>query len=493
LQLFLQRLDATDALPVALEPRHARLLSVSSRGEIALLLPPGAGTMPSPSFRLGTLATVPVTGGTPRAIAEGIEEADWDPAGERLALARRVPGGSQLEYPAQAVLHRSEGYISGVRVSRSGDLVAFFDHPYFDNDRGFVSLADRSGKVWRVTGELESLTGLAWAPDEDEIWFSARDDRGFALFAVSRSGKLRVLRRSPGGVTLRDATADGNLLVTHGTFRQGISVNVPGEAVERDLSWMGSSFVTDLSADGQWILFMEQEFLDYQVWLRRTDGSPPTRLGPGMSFCLSPDGAWALSGLPSRTAPLKLLPTGVGTPRELPGTEGVLWAAWMPDGKSVVWAAPSPTGSVRLCRQAIDGGEPHLIFEGAIAAGILRPFQVSPDGRWVAAMAPDDRIMLYPVAGGEPRELPATLTGDTPSAWTKDGRGLYVSRLDSPPARVYLVEIESGSRTEWRELMPRDPAGLAAVYAFVLTPEGEGYAYSSTRMLDTLYVMTGLR
>jgi serine/threonine protein kinase/Tol biopolymer transport system component len=492
LELFLRRIDATDAVPVALEPRRARLLSISRQGEMALLLPPEVGALRPLSLRRGTLATVAVTGGTPRAIAEEVEEADWGPSGERFALARRVGRLSQLEYPSGEPLYRSEGFIGGVRVSPSGDRVAFLDHPYFDNNRGFVSLAVPRGEVRRLTVEIENLTGLAWSPDGREIWFSGADERGLALFAVSLSGDLRVLRRLHQDSTLHDVTAEGQVLVSHGDFHVGVSVKPRGQSHEHDFSWMGTSFVTDLSADGEWILFMEQRGMEYEAWLRRTDGAPPTRLGTGMSFGLSPDHRWALSCLPSLSAPLTLLPTGPGSPRKLTGSAGVLWAAWMPGGESVVWAASNPTGDVRLYEQEIDSGEARLIFEGAVELGALQPFLVSPDGEWVALTAPGGRILLYPLAGGEPRELPGSLPGDQPSAWTEDGRGLYVSRLETIPAQVFRVDLEDGSRTLWREFAPRDLAGIGGLYTLLLTPDGKAYAYSYVRRLDSLYLMTGL-
>jgi serine/threonine protein kinase/Tol biopolymer transport system component len=492
LQLFLQRLDSMDAMPVELEPRHARLLSISSQGDIAILLPPEPDTVMLWAFRSGTLARVPITGGTPRAVAEDVEEADWDPSGDRFALARRVDNASQLEYPEGEVLHRSDGYISGVRVSPSADLVAFIDHPYVDNNRGTVGIVSRGGELRMLSAEMENMTGLAWSPGGDEVWFSGADDDGLALFAVSLSGELRVLRRSPDDLTLYDTTPDGRLLVAHGTFRLGVAAKVPGETVERDLSWMGSSFVTDLSADGERILFMEQRGMDYEAWLRRTDGAAPTRLGSGMSFGLSPDGKWALACLPSLAAPLRLLPTGAGTPRALNGTSGVLWATWLPDGKRIVWASSSPKGKTRFHIQNIDGGEPRVIFERATEVGALRPFRASPDGRWVAVLGADDEITLHPIEGGEPRRVAGARSGDQPFAWTEDGSGLLVARLTEMPAQVYRLDLGSGARSLLYELMPRDPAGIGGVYGCVLTPDGQGYAYTYARRLDTLHLVTGV-
>jgi Tol biopolymer transport system component len=423
---------------------------------------------------------------------EGVRDADWDPSGEHFAVARDLEAGVQLEYPIGEALHHVAGDISCVRVSPSGELIAFFDHPFDNNNRGTVAVVSRDGEARTLSAEMEDLTGLAWSPDGKEIWFSGSDDAGKAVFALELTGQLRVVRRSPGYLSLFDTTPEGSVLMSHYLFRLGIAALAPGKTSERDLSWMGASFVTDISNDGDEILFLRQDVMDYDVWLRRTDGSAPTRLGPGVSLSLSPDGKWALAGVFSRTSPLTLLPTGAGSPRVLEGKSGALFADWTPDGERVVWAAADPDGAVRLYVQAIAGGEVTTISEEGIQTGVDRPFHVSPDGRWVAALGPDRLVKLYPVEGGRPRDAPGALPGDEPSGWTEDGSALFVSQLERLPAQVFRLDLKSGSRSRWRELMPRDPAGIAGVYSFVLTPDGQSFAYTYARYLHSLYLVTGL-
>jgi serine/threonine protein kinase len=491
LQLFLRRLDSAVAPPVELKPGHARLLAISSRGEIAILLPPEPDMVILPGFRSGTLARIPLTGGTPRAVAKNVRSADWDPSGERFALVRGVENGVQLEYPAGEVLHRAAGDIGCVRVSPSGDFVAFFDHPFANNNRGTVAAVTGDGTLRTLTPEMENLTGLAWSPDGSGIWFSGSDEAGKALFAVDLSGRLRVLRRSPGHLTLHDTTSEGLALVSHYIFHVGIAA-LPSGGDERDLSWGEVGFVTDISADGGHILFMTLDEMVYDAWLRHTDGSAPTRLGSGVSFSLSPNGKWAMAGLLSRSSPLTLLPTGPGIPRQLDGKSGALFADWTPDGRSVVWAAAGAEGETRLYIQGIDGGEISAISAEGIQTGVDRPFHVSPDGRWVAAIGPADEIKLYPTDGGEPREVSGALPGEEPSGWTQDGGALYVSQTGVLPAQIFQLDLRTGDRSLLYELMPRDPAGIAGVFSFVITPDGKGYAYSYARYLDSLYLVSGL-
>src|ERR1700682_2863294 len=44
-----------------------------------------------------------------------------------------TPGPNQLDFPAGSVIYRPQGWLSHVRFSRQGDLLAFADHvPYGD-------------------------------------------------------------------------------------------------------------------------------------------------------------------------------------------------------------------------------------------------------------------------------------------------------------------------------------------------------------------------
>jgi DNA-binding winged helix-turn-helix (wHTH) protein len=120
---------ATDAkLPGSrkLGLQETSLLAVSSTGELAVQ------QSPSPRFMMtlrGTLGQVPLTGGSPRQIAENVDWADWAPDGKTLAVVRETAGRQRLEFPEGHVLYETTGWVSHPRVSPKGDLVAFLDHP----------------------------------------------------------------------------------------------------------------------------------------------------------------------------------------------------------------------------------------------------------------------------------------------------------------------------------------------------------------------------
>ena len=120
-------------------------------------------------------------------------------------------------------------------------------------------------------------------------------------------------------------------------------------------------------------------------------------------------------------------------------------------------------------------------------------FALSPDGRFAAAVGPDQKGYLFPVASGEPKQIPGLLPGEVPVAWSADGRSIYIYRGGELPAKVYRLEIASGSRTLWKQLMPPDPAGVEYVGPILPAPDGTAYAYGYRRLLSDLYLVEGLK
>ena len=55
------------------------------------------------------------------------------------------------------------------------------------------------------------------------------------------------------------------------------------------------------------------------------------------------------------------------------------------------------------------------------------------------------------------------------------------------------MDIQTGSRKLWKELMPEDSAGFVAVTHACVTPDGKAYAYDYYSVLSDLYVVEGLK
>ena len=140
-QIYSVRPDFPGTAPTG-QPGMA-LLSISSKGELAVLTRP---RYLRHSVFIGTLARMPLEGGAPREIADGVREADWNPDGTELAVTRDVNGKDRLEFPLGKVLAETGGYFSNPRISPRGDRIAFFEHPIKFDDRGSLAVVDLSGQ-----------------------------------------------------------------------------------------------------------------------------------------------------------------------------------------------------------------------------------------------------------------------------------------------------------------------------------------------------------
>ena len=71
---------------------------------------------------------------------------------------------------------------------------------------------------------------------------------------------------------------------------------------------------------------------------------------------------------------------------------------------------------------------------------------------------------------------------------------LHVFQAEGLPARVYRIDMLSGRRELWKQILPPDPTGTYGFPSFVLTPDAKSaYAYSYFRQLSELFVAEGLK
>ncbi len=495
--LFLKRPDSPDEVPIPLP--SANILSISKTGEMAIAV----GCRESQSHQgvcRGALAQAPITGGAARPIADDAQQADWAPDGASLAVARDVGGRGRIEFPLGKVLYDTVGHVSFPRLSPKADRIAFLDHPLKVDNRGSVAVVDLAGHKRTLTKEWPGIEGLAWSPNGEEIWFTAAPGGGAlsSLYAVNLSGRERLLARLPESFRIHDVSRSGRVLMTLDTARVGMVGRIEGESRDRDLSWLNWSNARDISRDGKTLLFDEEGVAagpNYASCIRGMDGSPVVRLGEGAALALSPSGGWAVAQLSSTGSPLMLLATKTGEHRLLPtGGLSADEVEWL-DEKRIVLTASAAGRPPLLYVQDIGRGEPRAISTENVEANFTDRIAPSPDGRFVAAVGPEHKCGLYPVAGGAPRVIAGVEPGEFPVKWSEDGRWLYIRGLQDaePPVRLFRVEVATGRREAWSELMPSDPAGLSGIGAVALAPDGKSYAYSYGTTFSQLVVADGIR
>ena len=492
IQLFSMQPENPESRPLGFA--NADLLSISSSGEMAVSL--GRHAI-STWIHTGTLARMPLAGAAPREVLEDVQWADWAPDGAGLAVVRDVGGRNRLEFPIGKVLHETASWISHPRISPKGDLIAFLDHIARNDDGGSVTIVDLNGNKRTLSSGWKSARGLAWFPNGDEVWFTAETaGANRSLYAVTLSGKQRLVTRMAGGMTLTDISRDGQVLIVRENERLEINCLPPGESKERELSWHDWASARALSDDGKTLLMALSgdaggEF--YSSYLRKTDGSPAIRLGEGWGLALSPDGKWVIASV-SRSTPVQLvlLPTGTGEAKPLTN-DAINYnnAQWFPDGTRLLLQGNEPGHATRLYLRELAGGTQRAITPEGLAIVTGNP--ISPDGKFVAGVDPDRKVWIYPVQGGEPRLVPGLTAGDLPLRWHADGRSLFVGRLGEMPAKIYRLDIATGRKELWKEMMPADLGGVKSFSRIVLTPDGKSYAYSFYRSLSDLYLIDGLK
>jgi Tol biopolymer transport system component len=490
MEIFVGRPESPESRPFGLV--GAEVLSISKSGDMAVSLNRIVGA----AFRrTGTLAQLSVAGGAaPRDILKEVEWADWGPDGKSLAIVRVVPGRMRIEFPLGKVLYETSSWVSHLRTSPDGDLVAFIDHPTPNDDGGSIAVVDRAGKKRSLSQPFASAQGLGWSPDGAEVWFTATEVGGNrALYSTTRSGKTRLRIRVPGNLTLQDVSREGRLLVSRDTVRSEMMALAPGESKERDLTWLDWSLPTAISADGKTVLFSETGEgggAGYSVYVRKTDGSPAVRLGEGSSQDLSADGEWAMAIVHSASDPqLAAYPTGAGEPKVF-SKEGisVFGASFLPDGKRFLFTGSEPGHGTRLYLRDFAGGKPRALTpEGYTGAGIT-----APDGKWTVVRGPDRKRYLYPLSGGEPTPIPGLEEEDALDQRSADGRFLYVHRNGEAPSKEYRLEIATGRKELWRTVMPADAAGVSSLGAGP-SPDGSAYIYGYVRTLSDLFLVEGAK
>jgi dipeptidyl aminopeptidase/acylaminoacyl peptidase len=473
-----------------LEPASASLASVSSTGELALLL----------RCRLdwgscvGTLASMPQAGDTPREILENVVSADWAPDGKALAAIQVIGGEYQLQFPPETPLYKSANKIGFLRFSPQGDRLAFVEYRLLSDEEGVLKVIDLRGRVTPVSTVWEEIRDIAWSPSGDEIWLSASQrGRSTSIHAVSLSGTSRLVLRAPGAIYLHDL-ANGRALVANGLARAHM-IWTSGDA-QRDVSWLDWSTVADLSPDGQSILFYEWGHAVNTrpgVYLRRADASDAVRLGEGTALALSPDGRWAVALRDAPKPHLVLLPTGAGTSRELPlgGLTDIYWARWFPDGERLLVVGDGPATGPGSYVQRLDTGRLERIGEKGMLAVL-----VSRDGRRVLLNDPLQGYLVWPLDGGRPQTLKVLDPGQRPIQWSEDGKFLYVRDDEESVVRLHRLNIVTGKSELLKELAPRDPAGVVGVSVgrgeLAVTPDGKSFVFTYWTFLRDLFLVEGL-
>jgi Tol biopolymer transport system component len=463
----LAQVSVTGGDTVVLAPVSPYVLDIDSTGtELLTSITPGTGE--------GTLAVMPVLGGTPRPVGNlrttgtGRQTAAWSPDKASIAYV----WNTQLRIAA------ADGTRSRTLVTAPGPVFAPRWSP--DGRRLRYTLQDVSSgttAIWEANADGTNAHSVLvasaghnpccgiWTPDGGYFVF----EDGGNIWAL-REPSL-IPRRSSGPVQLTFGplsfsgvmpSRDGKRLFVRGDQSKGRLVRY--EAASKRFV----PFLPDLSAEGVAVSPNGQSIAytanpEQTLWRSAIDGRDPVQLTfPPTIAALphwSPDGtqiaffAWT----PSETPRIYLVPATGGTLRRATsGTTPEADPSWSPDGKRLVFGTAigfdtvnSPDRVLRILD--VGTGQVSVVPE---SKGLFSP-RWSPDGRYIAAFTSDSlSLRLYDVAAKTWNELvPGGAENLGWESWLLDSRWIqYVAgtntfefrRIRIDDRRTELVASLSG-------------------------------------------------
>ncbi|MEJ2368785.1 MAG: hypothetical protein P8Z49_10675, partial [Acidobacteriota bacterium] len=497
-EVFAKRLDTVESQAMGLA--KMQVVSVAS-GEMAVFLDVSTNPWVASSH---TLARVPLSGGKPRRILQDVKSADYAPGTTSLAVSHLINQTCRIEYPIGKVIYESKGEITNLRFSPDRAKLAFVENVVQNAAivTGRVVCLDlESGDKRTLTPLWGSVRGIAWGHGGKEVWIAAKKQgKEFSLYAVSLSGHVRTISRSLEPIMLCDMGPGNRVLLSREDKRRESRGLLAGMNQEGDLSWLDATYAWEVSEDGRTLIFGEVGMGGgprNAIYMLKTDGSPPVRMGEGDVGSLSSDGRWLVIGGPRGSNPLQLIPTGAGHAVDLPaGTakyrQGV---GWFPKSMRIRFMAAEEGRLWRIWVQDVPDGLPRPITPEGYSSWYG---PVSPDEKYFAAFPWDivDAKKIYsqfPIDGGEPVPIPGIKEGEHPVQYSAGGRYLYVlERSEAPAAPVCKLDLKTGRRERWRVLCPPDLAGVVAIVRISISYNGRYYAYCYERVHSKLLIVNGL-
>jgi len=104
----------------------------------------------------------------------------------------------------------------------------------------------------------------------------------------------------------------------------------------------------------------------------------------------------------------------------------------------------------------------------------------------------NSQVRVYSVDDGKDRVLPGVAEPGKVAAWSSDGKSLLTIEQVADLARVFRRDIVSGARALVREIRVHEIAGVTLL-DFLVTRDGQAYAYTKSIRLANLFVVDGLR
>ncbi len=142
----------------------------------------------------------------------------------------------------------------------------------------------------------------------------------------------------------------------------------------------------------------------------------------------------------------------------------------------------------RIYLTDVQGTKPQALTE----ENYRGPTFASSDGKRFLVRGPDEKTSFYSFETRGLTLIPAVKPSDFVAGWTAAGTGLYVQG-PGIPAPIDRLDLATGRRERWKEIVPSDDAGVVRISSLVVSPDGSFYAYAYSRVLSNLYLAEGLK
>jgi Tol biopolymer transport system component/DNA-binding winged helix-turn-helix (wHTH) protein len=410
------------------------------------------------------LWVVSLTGNSVRRMGEiKAYSAAWSPDGSRVAYTNAldvyVANGDGSPVRKLATLPQAA---SCVRWSPDGTRLRFV----VDDPR------PQQSSLWEVGSDGRGLRQLLpgwsdspregcgnWTPDGRYFFFESAHEGGRDIWAIrEKTGwlgwrSLPPVRLTSGPLNFFSPTPsrDSSQLFVVGEQRRG-ELTRYNEISKQFEPFLGGMSVNDLqfSHDGKWIVYVT--YPDRTLWRSRADGSQRLQLttAPTRAFmpAWSPDDQRILfQGISRPNQPWKIYlisPAG-GTPEMLipdPDSQEV-GGIWQPNGTAVAYSynriSDSPSDNSLEIRILDVTTKQTTTLPGS--HGLYAP-EWSPDGRYVAALAASDYLVLFDTTTQQWKTLLALGVGYP--AWSRDGQYIYCNTLWRPRPALIRLALKSG-------------------------------------------------
>ena len=447
----------------------------------------------------GALFKVPVLGGTPQKILEGIwGPVTFSPDGKQIAYVRLFPSTGE----SWLVIANADGSGTPRTISKR-NLPEYYSRfgPSWSPDGKRIAVGAQSiPEVSNATvvevpvegGSEHAVTKPQWSNVSRVHWI--KDGSGLVFAAdsfLNSTGSQIWFVSYPDGVAHRitndlngyghyslGLTADSNTIVTVQTdYTNAIWLAPVNEDSSKAHQISNGKYEGSLSLDAATegrIVYLDSIGNANEIGLMKADGTDKKQLTSDgaikLSASVSPDGRYILFAS-NRSGAFSIwrLDLDGNNQKQLTNNETfAVNAVASPDGKWVVYQSLRD-GKWQLWKIPIDGGDATSLTDKQCVTPVI-----SPDGKTVACLSPDEKagfkwqLIIAPFDRGpitKVLEFPAT--ANQLLEWTRDGRSIAYVDASGDAQNIFAQPIDGGQR---KQLTNFKTDGLAA---FNFTRDGK--------------------